>query len=386
MRQRSQTILGTRLRGSFVGLRSLCIVALFHIGPSSLASQSGWSVIGTPDLDITGYRDIDGENVKFANIVSAVRLSSGVLVVADAGNASLHFYSPADQRGRIVSRAGGGPGEFRQVWWMGRCFGDSLFVWDAGKRVLIVFDSTGKFVSESRALSLNVGAPTPYAVSCFLGVFATQPAGRAPELGSPIIRGQAPVFVVDTRSTGAKAIPGLPAGEMVILGGGAGPRPLGRQTSLAVGLDRVYIGTADSATLLIYSREGQAIGTMPLRVRSKRATLDEYVRAVDAIVANVPVSVRARVRDRYLELPPPEYLPPYFALLVDHEGTLWVVTSPPGTPTSMQAYDALGRLLADVKLPLPVKVMDIGDDFVLGAHEDASGELHLVSFKLRRGS
>jgi hypothetical protein len=322
--------------------------------------------------------------VKFGSIQGAVRLSSGILVVADAGNASLHFYDPSERRGRSVGRQGSGPGEFRLMGWMGRCRGDSVFVWDAGTRALMVFDSIGRFADQSRVLTGNSG-PAPYVMACSDGVFAMQPAARAPERGSPIIRGEAPVVIVDTRrGTESRTLSGVPGGEMVIIGGGAGPRPLGKQTSLAVGSGRIYIGTGDSASVLVSSTDGHVIGAIRVKVASAKATRDDYVRAVDRLVENVPAPVRSAVRGRYLELPLPDYLPPYFAILADPEGALWVVTSPPGAATRLQAYDAAGRLLADVQLSLPLTVMDIGHDFILGAYEDSSGEPHLVSFRLQR--
>lgn len=92
-------------------------------------------VLGEPTDDSSG----------FTRIVGLARLSDGTLVVADAGSHELRFFAATGEALRRVGRAGDGPGEFRDIAWIGRTSADSLYVWDWGLRRVSVFGPDGSY-------------------------------------------------------------------------------------------------------------------------------------------------------------------------------------------------------------------------------------------------
>src|SRR5688500_17313623 len=67
-----------------------------------------WRVSERPILSI-GSSDAEGPEL-FGSVEGAVRLSSGIVVVADGKSLELRFFSPAGRHLRTSGRRGGGPG------------------------------------------------------------------------------------------------------------------------------------------------------------------------------------------------------------------------------------------------------------------------------------
>jgi len=147
-------------------------------GPSGAQAPTPWSVERTPILDISGISSTTTkEIIKFGQLAGAIRLSTGTIVIGDAGESTLHFYRPQAQAARSVGRPGDGPGEFRRIWWIGSCLEDSVFVWDLVRAAMVVFDGEGEYARETRA-------QPPFTISCSRkGILAVQPVARPLERG-----------------------------------------------------------------------------------------------------------------------------------------------------------------------------------------------------------
>lgn len=75
--------------------------------------------------------EVEGDSDKvLGTVAGAVRLQSGVLVVADGVNLNVRFYSPSGNLLRTAGRRGDGPGEFRTILSIRRCHGDQVYVYD----------------------------------------------------------------------------------------------------------------------------------------------------------------------------------------------------------------------------------------------------------------
>ena len=122
-------------------------------GPSE-----GWTVAEAPLLEIgtvTGAPEY-----QFADVVAAVRLSNGDIVVADRGASELRGYDP---EGTFQWRAGGageGPGEFQSLDFLGSMAGDSLVTHDRSLQRVQLFDPAGRL-----ARTLRVTLPRGEAAS-----------------------------------------------------------------------------------------------------------------------------------------------------------------------------------------------------------------------------
>lgn len=115
----------------------------------------GWRFAENPVLEI-GM--LEGpEEYLFSDLVGAVRLSDGRIVVADRDSHDLRVF---DGEGTFLFRIGGdgeGPGEFRRLEFLGAMAGDSLVTYDDALRRVQVFSPVGEF---ARSFVVETSRPT----------------------------------------------------------------------------------------------------------------------------------------------------------------------------------------------------------------------------------
>jgi hypothetical protein len=328
-------------------------------------------VSAVPILDVPGTTPAGEEVFLYAS--GATRLSNGVIVVADPGGPAVRYFDPSGRLLRSVGRRGEGPGEFSVPGWLGQCGADSVFVWDYMQQRMTVLDSAGRIAREYRVLR------DPAFFYCSRdGLFAIHLSPREPVSPNEKVPHQtAPLWLADARGNYTRLLGELPIGEN---------RPLGKSTRIAVGRDQLYVGTADSAFVEVYTLDGKHAGALPVGVAPRRPTERDYERAIDAQVAMLGDRETREIARRYLQaIPMPPYLPPYTNLLADPGGTLWVVTSAPGDPvTELRAIGLDGRTLEVLRLPVELTVFEVGHDHLLGMYEDEAGEPHLALYRLQR--
>jgi hypothetical protein len=376
---------------------ALSLVAIVG-APATLYAQRPWSVDPKPVIDIAGTTP--GGDVVLEHAVAGTRLSSGTIVVADLSASKVRFF---DQTGRLtksVGQAGAGPGDFRQLMWLGQCAADSIFAWDYGLRRMTVISGVTAAVVRQYMIpadpTQHVGAPTTMSCSQ-AGRFAMQ-APMAPRPGnyvvvtpdSSVLRGKSAIALADRVGNVTTSLGDVWFAEMYMTGRNGGPRgggfrPLGRTTSVAVASDRVYVGTADSGFVDVYGADGKLASTIPLGLTPRKASRQHLEGAIGDQLPMYPGNMRASLREAMLGLPLPEHLPAYSALLTDPDGILWAVATAPGdSETHLVAVDATGKRVGDVRVPVQLTVFEVGRDYILGRYEDQQDEPHLALFRLRR--
>lgn len=338
------------------------------------ANASGRVTVDSlPNLTIAGTGP-DG-STQLANPGTATRLSDGTIVVTDYADKVLRYFRDGELI-RIVGREGSGPGEFRSPVGVHQCNQDSLFVLDPLLRRVSVFDSAGRYVRELKL------SRRPAALECSRdGVIAILPMPenlRAPDPAnglSPQYR--VPLVLLNTAGDTLRVTGEVPLGET---------RPLGRVTRIALGRDRVYVGTADTSAVTVLSYRGDSIGILPLGDPPRAPTTEDYNRAVESMIAGMAASYQPVLRKQLLDVPMPDRVPPYRGLYADPTGTLWGLVSAPGEPhVRLQAIDGYGRLVGEATLPGGLQVYEIGRDYLLGELESESGERHVVVYRVNRG-
>ncbi len=375
--------------------RALCLGLALSLAPELLASQPRWVVDPTPLADIPGL----GANgaINLERPVAGTRLADGTIVIADQLASAIRFFDGSGRLVRSVGQKGQGPGDFQLIMWLGQCARDSIFVWDYGLVRMTVLSANGSVVRQYAIPSDGARAAAPTTISCSRdGRFIYQPPGSprgqvtivTPD--SSVIRGNAVVSLGDASGNVVRSLGEVASGEMILTGRRGGPRgggfrPLGRATSLALSGDRVYIGTADSGTVDVYSPAGQSLGAVSFGIAPRRATRANYERAVNDMASMFPAAMRQSISSQMLEAPMPEFLPPYTALFADSDGLLWAVLSAPGdADTRLRAVTASGRVVADVRIPVGLTAYEVGHDYILGAYEASDGEPHVAVYRLRR--
>lgn len=355
------------------------------VGPR-VPAQAAITVDTTPALDIPGTAP--SGRILFEVAVGATRLSDGSIVVADRGASALRMFDQNGQAVRTVGRRGSGPGEFQRVDWLGQCGPDSLFVWDRVGQRLSVIDAQGRFVYQGRFPGDSGMRGIPMSPSCsrngVLAVLTLAPIQAAAE--APFLeRGRSNVVRANSRGAGLRVLAAVTGSERVAIDDAILPRPFRRTTTVAVGRDRVYVGTGDSAAVAVHALDGALMTAMAVGIPARRPTRQEFDRAVDRLPPTSIQALWAPIRERLRRLPLPAALPPYRRVYVDPEGFLWAVVSPDGASmTELKVVDAAGRASGSVIVPRDVTVLDVDRDFLLAAYDDEGGEPHLLAFRIRR--
>jgi hypothetical protein len=342
-----------------------------------LAAQPGrLRVLPDPLLVIGGNED-DTTQI-FAVVAGATRLPNGNILVGDRGNFALQLFAPNGRHLRSLGRKGAGPGEFGYLARFWRC-GDSLITWDIDGHRASVFNLDLEFVRFFRFGTPEVGGQVPYASACNAqGTFVHYGWGTGQDPRPPTYRTTAPFWLSRADVEVGPVLGRFPASERLVHESegrvvGSGPLPLGRESDVAIGRDRVYIGTAESFEILVFGPDGRRLP--PLRKADAaerpvtRADIDAVLEL--ALAAARPDRHRA-IQAQYASIRYPRTLPPYRALRVDALDQLWVeeYPRPQAAAVTWTVFAPDGRLVGEAALPRHLSVFEIGRDYVLGRYLD----------------
>lgn len=339
----------------------LTVLVLAACGPRPDAAPHGDLTVGTtPSLDLPGA-DPDG-NVRFTSIASAIRLGDGSILLADRREHVLRLVLP-DGAVRTIGREGSGPGEFASPSWIGRCGGDSAWIWDPGLERMSVY--IGGTIVRSYGIS-----PVPALLTCtpdhrmaYFGPFLPTPISLA-TIDQVVLRG--PLYLDSMAGHDPRLLDTLPMGQM---------RPLGRISRLAMSPVGLAVGTASSDSILIYGNTG--VGVIRTGEPPRSATPAHYDRAIEQMLAMMPGSREAEAMLR--RIPMPDHLPALTGLFWDPQSLLWVQLSVPGDSTTrLRVFDGEGKTVGEVSIPGEIQVMEVGTDYLLASREGTDGEIHLV--------
>ncbi|HSG08136.1 MAG TPA: hypothetical protein VLA36_07255, partial [Longimicrobiales bacterium] len=109
----------------------------------------------------------------------------------------------------------------------------------------------------------------------------------------------------------------------------------------------------------------------------------------DEEVAEASTENEARqIRDLLAEMPFPDELPPYQLLMSDALGFLWVqeYVAPGQTVPVWTVLDPQGHAVARLQTPARTRLLEIGEDYLLGLSRDELDVETLTLWPLRRGT
>lgn len=350
--------------------------ALLVLWPAPISAQSSGriSVESRPSIEIGS--DGSDDSPLLARVLAAVRTSSG-FAVADARAPGVFLYDARGKYQRRIGREGRGPGEFAAASWAGQCFGDSLVVWDSQEFRFSVFDRSGKFARQFRAPIS--GARAACAPSGTIALLMFPKRGSAPGPS-----GAAPIESVFVRLIG-------PAGDSV---GVVGPFPFGDGrlfgaiTLIAVGGNRIVVGTGNAPFVDSYDLKGGQHLRTQLDLQSRRTSQERHERAIEAILDGMKVQGprRADQKKMLLAMPIPDRMPFYRDLAVSPSGVLWVATTSAAdgdTNTVLKIFHGDGKSAGEAEFPKPMRLLNAGDDYLITAYEADDGAPRVGVFRVR---
>jgi hypothetical protein len=328
-----------------------------------------------------------GEAYQLVSIAAAARQSDGDLVVADAGARTVRLYGPDGAHRRMLGGPGRGPGEFQNPQQIRIGAGDSILVWDDAAYRLTRFGPDGELAGvqtvSREAIARSVEPPLYPGRAWMLSggellVRLVEKSKEMPTTGR--FRPRSGVLRVSDDGSAARLLMAFGGAEQVMVEAPWGPSPVvppfARDTHIAVHPTeaRACVGEGDGPSVVCFAADGRRTESRwpaeALAVRRgaaevarwRAATADLYRQKLDdddlrRLLAAVPV---------------PDVRPPYSALRLDAEGHLWVRRGPTedGEGIEHLVFDSGGVLLGRVSMP-PIRVLEIGADYVLGVSEDA---------------
>lgn len=350
-----------------------CLIALSAVAPTATYSQTKTPNASERVRVSTSIRAVDEfGDLRFATVSSAIRLTSGMIVISDARSNTVSFFRENGKLVTTIGRRGDGPAEFRANIWVGECGRDSAFVFDRAHRRISVFTSAGKL---ARQFTL---AFQPVSLSCSRnGEFA---APLTPDMqGAPLGRGatitySGRIMVFGARGDSIGQVSGVSIGE---------PRALGKLTRIAILERQVAVATGDSDMVEIWSFDGKRSRTFKAGVANRKIAPLVRDRAMDALVSDFSdAKYRVNMKRLLLQQPAPEFLPPYSNVLSDSNGLLWVVETFIGQATTFaRAYNATGTAQMSISLPAGTQIMQMSDNSIVTVQEDADGDQVVVVYE-----
>lgn len=355
-----------------------------------------WRVSPEPALEI-GVVEGRPEYQLFG-IVGAVRLSDGRIVVANAGSHELRFYDSAGKHLQTVGGEGAGPGEYGRLRWIARIRGDTLLAWDSRHHRVTRYAPNGQLISTVEIRPLDA-EPSPPDAAVFSPPMPEVEAAFAD--GSLLAR---PVLVFPSPPPGVSRFTRHllrygPTGRLVdtlaafkgrewlsIEGEGArywGPLQFGVEPQLAVHGERLFWGHADSYRIDVLNMNGTLETSIRTSVPRGRVTAEMIARHRDSRLAVSDPEVR-RQRLKIIDATPfPDSMPAHGDLRVDARGYVWVEDYRPFADTAprWQVFDGRGHWLGAVEMPADLRVLEIGEEYVLGRWKD---ELDVDHIRLHR--
>ena len=355
----------------------------------SIAHQR-WSLSDKPAVEIGTY-DGQGADV-FGRVIGVVRTEDGHIAIAEGIDRELRIFDSAGRHIATSGRMGEGPGEFRTMRPPMHCGADSVYVWDRSLGRVSVFSSDGAYGRSfgDSALRTDRTGWSAWKMACnqegSIATLVRNLGSLRPEKEGPV-RVEMRVEVVSSEGGETTDLGQYPGDDLYFTQGNLVPRPLGKTTLMAVGSDRVYVGTGEEFEISVFSIGGQRVGS--IREDIERVALDRTRRKA-FIDATVEASRNGeRSRRFYERLEYPELLPVYSNLLVDAEDNLWVQEYP--DPSSEQGslwrvYSRDGALLSLVETPRGFEVFDVGADYVIGVARDELGVEFVRMYRLSKGN
>ena len=350
-----------------------------------------WRVAAAPLVEIGSS---PGASSPLYQVVSAFRMSDGRIVVASARTGTLGIYAADGRPLRTVGRPGDGPGEFRQLFWAGRLRGDSIGAWDVVLGRFSVFDPSGQFV---RSMAPGAGAGMfPQLHAALADGSVVLAAGMDPSrpmaMAAGVRRDTAVFLVVGPDGAVRDTLARVPGSEQYLMtpaGGGfvMHPLPFGRTTASAAQGSRFAVGTGDTYQLSVYE-PGRGLRKVIRGGRERRRVTEGDVRRYrETMVTMGAEGARHQQRQFLAEVPFPERMPAFTALLADGRGNWWIADPPAADGAGESIWHLVsdgGRLLGSVRVPPRLMVKEIGPDWILGVFLDENDAERVRVHRLER--
>jgi len=330
--------------------------------------DADWTVSATPLARLDGD---PGDGGGFYRFLGAIRLSTGTLVVNQAGGTELLYLRADGSRVRTLEASGAGPREFRRLglWGVVPAPGGGVAALDSELGKVLFLDSVGDFVREV-SLERGRGQPRLHGVLpdgsfvvTYFGAAEVQDgvSRRLIEVTRHTADGAFDAVFETLQSNGSYSaeVDGRP----VTL-----PVPFDAGPDITVGAGAIYVGDGRSGEIRVYTADG-TLSRIIRRANPARALTEAHIDAYTEDFLSIQESPddRAARRAVLASAPWPAELPAFSQLVVDEDGHL-LLAEPACGPARFcwNVYDPEGSFLSTLDVPEGTGILQAGPDYVLG--------------------
>jgi hypothetical protein len=333
---------------------------------------------------------VDGEpEYQLFQVSAAARLSDGGVVVANAGSREVRFYGPDGRHRATAGGSGQGPGEFRYPAAIVVEAGDTVVVQDRLDRVR--FSPDGAFLGREttdRGQLMDVLGPEARAEggtwlpdgSFFTPVYQQDQMGVRPPPGPPFRPGMTLVRVrADRSGLDTLGVFGGIQQQFVEVGGTFGSWPIvppfGANTSWAFGSPDGTILVADSETPQFHLFRPDGSHVLVRWPVEREPVTQEEVAAWKEAQRNASWAQRQlpQLERGWAGMDVPDVKAAFGSMVaMGRDGSVWIPESSDyqADPAVFLSFTPEGRLRGRFAVPGPFRIMDGGEDWVLGIHRD----------------
>lgn len=357
----------------------------------------GWRIEAIPAVTLGAGNDAREELFAVRDIVP---LASDGFVLVDAATSQLRSYDSTGTPMWTVGRQGQGPGEFRNMWNLLRCGGDTLLVNDGAQ--VDVIDPQGGFVRRSPVHRAAGAGNVVYGVSedCTGVLLAAQvprePPARVFQPMETLYWSALRVQRFDTVAT----VPGDDLKGIDVLGVRYGLFvPFGSFSVWDTDGRRVYLARSNKAEIQVFDRGGGIVRVIRWPARAlpvSAADREAFELRRAELIRRSPNEERfAPPLDRFPEV---VTRPLFSRIMVDAAGTLWIREYPVSQGGFPRGYrpprdrrneswtiiDSSGAWLGAISLPAGLDIRAIGPRTILGVSTTEEGFARVKVYRIRR--
>jgi hypothetical protein len=356
-----------------------------------------WSLVEPPEA-VIGVES-QGPAHQLTQVVGAVRLSDGRIVVGDRVTKEARYFDASGGHLTTVGGGGEGPGEMRNLYAVDRIVGDTLVLggWPIGSRYW--FDTEGAHI-KSEVLGPwfpgLLGRTLPDG-SLLLDTYPQGSHGNTLETWAA--QGEEDIF----RPTGVIELVSRDGSQMDTLGPMYAEewlkigqlrqnfvmhaRPFQWRTQVAWSRDVVFVGEMNRGEIRSYDRDGILLRVLRWVPPAVLVTPDEQRAFREGILTGLGRPERRPDFQRWLsQVQFPESKPAFEEIIATSEGTLWVKDpSPLGSETERwTVYGVDGVTAATLDLPVGLRVVYVSQDHVLAVWVDELDLEYVHSYRIRK--
>jgi hypothetical protein len=405
LRRVTPVLLVALVVGSGCGLGEAPAVVVMTRDSAGIAIVENGPVAGNLDVwrltepAVLELGTLEGEpSHEFSQVVGAVRLSDGRIVVGDGGSKEARYFDSDGGHLLSVGGPGEGPGEFRFLYTVARLPGDTVVVggWPIGWSSW--YDAQGNHISDERVGPYFPGLLGKYLWDGTLLVDRYERGSHGNEIEWWAVNGEENPF----RASGYITRVSRDGESMDTLTDIVGPEwfkigrprqglvvhasPFGRTTLVAQSHDRLFVGETGTREIAVRRFDGSIERVIRWEGPTVSVAGGDRSAFREEVLGTLRQPNRRPDYERWLaEVPYPEVKPAFRTMIADSRGHLWVREWARANDVRdrWKVFSSEGRIIAEVEVPRDVTILGI-DDAVLALFKDELDLEYVRLYHLRR--